>query len=114
MCVLCGEPLTHLHWTEERPDAGAKTTMFVRDARDHHGERRRERLRRARLADRVLRLHGLKLTDPGVRGYVLSDAKGRSVLVADLGELWPAAERLLGRPLDPLDPTLLEALARDG
>jgi hypothetical protein len=32
------------------------------------------------------------------------------VLVQDLGSLWPAAQRLTGRPLDPLDPALHAAL----
>ena len=33
-------------------------------------------------------------------------------MVPDLGALWPAAERLLGRPCDPLDPDFLARLAR--
>jgi hypothetical protein len=44
--------------------------------------------------------------------YVLRDRKGRSEVVGDLGALWQAAERLAGKPLDPLDPGLLLALAR--
>jgi hypothetical protein len=37
-------------------------------------------------------------------------------LVQDLGALWPAVAKLAGRPPDPLDPTLQEALsaANDG
>jgi hypothetical protein len=31
-------------------------------------------------------------------------------LVQDLGSLWPAAQRLTGRPLDPLDPALQATL----
>jgi hypothetical protein len=31
-------------------------------------------------------------------------------VVNDLGSLWTAAETLAGRPLDPLDPTLVAAL----
>jgi hypothetical protein len=42
--------------------------------------------------------------------WTLRDAKGRSVVVADLGSLWSEAERLAGRPLDPLDPDLVAAL----
>jgi hypothetical protein len=31
-----------------------------------------------------------------------------------LGALWPAAERLAKRPLDPLDPGVIAALTRHG
>jgi hypothetical protein len=41
---------------------------------------------------------------------VLRDRKGKTAVVDDLGALWTAAERLAGRPLDPLDPVLVGAL----
>jgi hypothetical protein len=44
------------------------------------------------------------------RVWTLRDAKGRSAVVADLGSLWGEAERLAGRPLDPLDPDLQRSL----
>ena len=37
------------------------------------------------------------------------DGKGRAEVADDLAGLWVAAERLAGRPLDPLDPVLLDA-----
>ena len=43
--------------------------------------------------------------------YVVSDGKGRSEVAADLAALWAAVERLAGRPLDPLDPALVELLS---
>jgi hypothetical protein len=42
--------------------------------------------------------------------YIVRDRKGRAEVVDDLGGLWAAAERLAGRPLDPLDPALLAPL----
>lgn len=36
------------------------------------------------------------------QSLVLSNGRGRSETVTGLGELWPAAQRLLGRPLDVL------------
>ena len=54
---------------------------------------------------------GLELGDWGGRVYVLRDRKGRSAVVDDLGTLWVEAERLAGRPLDPLDPGLVAALS---
>ena len=35
-------------------------------------------------------------------------------MAVDAGNLWQAAERLAGRPLDPLDPALVRALHGDG
>jgi hypothetical protein len=90
MCALCGVLLTS-HWAEL--DSG-----------------RRERVFRVGLLNRVLAHFSLELGDWGGRVYVLRDRKGKSVVVDDLGSLWPAAERLAGRPLDPLDPALVAAL----
>ena len=58
----------------------------------------------------VLRHYGLRVSDWAGSKYLLRNKKGRSVLVQDLGSLWPAAQRLAGRPLDPLDPALHAAL----
>jgi hypothetical protein len=90
MCALCGVLLNE-HWAEQ--DGG-----------------RRARAARARLLNRVLEYFGLRLDDWAGRVYVLRDRKGRSVVVSDLGALWLEAERLAGRPLDPLDPELVRAL----
>jgi hypothetical protein len=91
MCALCGVLLSD-HWTEQ-------------------GGGRRRRIERVRLVNRVLGHFGLRLDDWAGRTYVLRDRKGRSVVVPDLGSLWQEAGRLAGRPLDPLDPALLDALA---
>jgi hypothetical protein len=44
---------------------------------------------------------------------VLRSATGRQAVVPDLVGMWNAAEQLAGRPCDPLDPELIEALERD-
>jgi hypothetical protein len=90
MCALCGVLLSE-HWAEQ--EGG-----------------RRLRASRVRLINRVLDHHGLRLDDWAGRVYLLRDRKGRTAVVADLGALWPQAERLAGRPLDPLDPELVRAL----
>jgi hypothetical protein len=92
MCALCGALFTS-HWAES-------------------GSGRRERVFRARLVNRVLAHFGLELTDWAGRVYLLRDRKGKTAVVDDLGGLWAAAERLAGRPLDPLDPDLLASLSR--
>jgi hypothetical protein len=40
--------------------------------------------------------------------------KGQSVIVNDLAGLWPWIEKLLGKPVDPLDERLLEYLQGSG
>jgi hypothetical protein len=92
MCALCGVLLTS-HWAER--DSG-----------------RRDRVFRVRLVNRVLSHFGLDLVDWSGRVYILSDRKGRTMVVDDLGGLWTAAAELAGRPLDPLDPELVAALRR--
>jgi hypothetical protein len=91
MCALCGVLLSD-HWAEQ--DGG-----------------RRQRVFRVRLVNRVLDHFGLRLDDWAGRVYVLRDRKGRAAVVDDLGVLWSQAALLAGRPLDPLDPELLSALA---
>ena len=74
------------------------------------GDGRRARILRAGLLDRVLAHFGLAVS-AWAGSYVVRDGKGGQAVVADLGALWVEAERLAGRPLDPLDPALVEALA---
>ena len=82
--------------------------MFVGD--DQQRVRMRDRLHLVRLANQILCHYGLRLDDWSGSKYILSDQKGNSALIQDLGSLWPAAEKIIHRPLDPLDPSLLEAL----
>jgi len=74
------------------------------------GAGRRARGFRVVLLNRVLAHYGLSLSDWAGGVYTLRDAKGRSVVVTDIGSLWSEAEKLAGRTLDPLDPELLAAL----
>ena len=92
MCGLCGVILNH-HWAEQ--DGGRRTRVF-----------------RAALLDRVLGHFGLSLQDWAGTVYILRDRKGASAVVQDIGAVWSEAERLLARPLDPLDPALIAELSR--
>ena len=92
MCALCGVLLNE-HWAEQ--DGGRRARVF-----------------RAGLMNRVLDHFGLRLDDWQGRIYVLRDRKGRSAVVDNLGAVWSEAEKLAGRPLDPLDPGLLASLGR--
>jgi hypothetical protein len=90
MCSLCNV-LVNDHWAEQ--EGGRRGRVF-----------------RVRLLNRVLGFYGLRLDDWSGRVWVLRDSKGRSVVVRDLGSLWLEAEKLTGRPLDPLDPKLVASL----
>ena len=113
MCGLCGMFAGERHWTER-----AASPAIFGGTGDGVGAERlrvtpaRERQERVRLVNRVLDHFGLVLAEWAASSYVLRTKTGRSEMVPDLGALWPAAERLLGRPCDPLDPGLLARLAR--
>src|ERR687889_802875 len=110
MCILCGEFVTRIHWTEKHAEDRARASIVAGAKDENRRNRRRERTRRAAVTNEVLRHYGLKVTDWSGTKYVLRDGKGRFELVQDLGSLWPAAQKLTGRPLDPLDPALQAAL----
>ena len=104
MCVLCWQFLTEDHWTESHLGEDSA----VSGDREHI--RRRDWRRRTQVLNHVLGVYGLRLEDWQSRSYLLSDRKGNTIIVQNVGELWPAAQQLVGRSLDPLDPQLIEAL----
>ena len=108
MCSLCGILGGRGHWTESAssPEVFAARTELHTPAR--------ERQQRTRVLNVVLAHYGLSVADWTAGKSVLRSATGRTALVDNVGELWPAAERLTGRTLDPLDPALLAALAPPG
>jgi hypothetical protein len=108
MCGLCGVLGAEVHWS----DAAAGPDAFPRRAGTPAATRRQERQRRIALANRILQHYRLKLADFEGRSYVLRGATGRQEVVPHLALLWTAAERIAGRPCDPLDPALIAALER--
>lgn len=109
MCVLCGEFVSHVHWAERRVEDEALAAGAVTG--EHHRHRRRDRLHRAALTNEVVAHYGLRVVDWNGRSYLLTDRKGHSELVEDLGSLWPVVEKLSGRTPDPLSPALLEEMS---
>lgn len=94
MCNACGNPATPGHWT----DAGADTPS----------DRLRARFHRAGLLNAVLRPYGLTAHDGGVvPGIQVGTLSGSSTIVPDLEAVWAEAARLIGQPIDPLDPRFL-------
>jgi hypothetical protein len=99
MCGLCGVFLTETHWADSSVD-GART-------------RRHERLHRVALTNRVLKPFGLKVSDWQGSAYIVATQTGQSSVVPSIAAVWPVAEQLRKRTLDPLDDALIEALERD-
>ena len=104
MCSLCGILGGKAHWT----DSSATPDVFAGRAQSHTA--RRERLDRAGLVNQILRHYRLTLKDWAGTQYVLRGSTGKTALVENLSQMWAEAERLTGRPLDPLDPELLADL----
>lgn len=100
MCGLCGVLGGGEHWTDGQAIGGPAT-------------RRAERQRRVGLANAVLAHYGLQMADWQGAQYVLSNRTGRTEIVDNPTHLWQAAERLLGRPCDPLAPDLIDRLERE-
>jgi hypothetical protein len=106
MCSLCGVLGSSDHWTDTVARASRNADPVAR---------RRERARRVRVANPVLARFGLGVADWQGTAFLLSSRTGKSEIIADLGHLWPAAERLSGQLCDPLALPLIQRLEqRDG
>jgi hypothetical protein len=105
MCALCAVLGKSTHWTDmtgraEFESAGNKVT------------RRYERARRAALIKPMLDHLNLELHDWSGSSWLVSDQAGKNEEVYQLTEIWASAERLAGHACDPLDPDLIESLAK--
>ena len=106
MCALCGVLGGSEHWT----DAVARPGVLTRNI--DPAARRRARMHRVAAANRVLAPYRMSLADWQGSAFVLTTATGKTEIVDNLAHLWMAAERLLGRACDPLDPELIAQLER--
>jgi hypothetical protein len=101
VCSLCGTLYSTRHWAEA-PGDGAEVEARRAWMRD--------RLRRVGMLNRVLGPLALSVDEWEGTAYVLRTRTGESVLCADLATLFVEAQRLARKPLDPLDPGLLDRL----
>jgi hypothetical protein len=92
MCGLCGMFGGADHWTDQ---AGGSAL-----------EQAAERRHRVEVANAVLEPFGIRCAEWQGR-FTVAGRTGRSLIVDHLGALWPAAEKLAGRPIDPLDPAVI-------
>jgi hypothetical protein len=97
MCALCGALGGEEHWSTRRETSGQT--------------RRAERLARVRAANVVLGAFAMRLDDWQGSALVLSGATGRREIVDTLPQVWEMAGRMLGQPIDPLDPALIGRIA---
>ncbi|MER1967576.1 hypothetical protein [Castellaniella sp. GW247-6E4] len=67
-------------------------------------------MRRVAYLNRVLVAFSCSVSDWQGSKYLLSTFTGKTELVDNLGQLWPAVERLTGGIADPLSPAVLERL----
>ena len=104
MCSLCGVLGGNEHWA----DAVARPGVFTRNT--DRIDRRRERANRVRIANQVLTPFGMTLSDWQDSAFLLSTRTGKTEIIEDLGHLWPTAERLCGRPCDPLDEAVMASM----
>ena len=102
MCALCGVLGGAEHWTE----AVARPGVFTRNT--DPASRRRERMKSGGGGEPGSETLPSDASPTG-RGARSScrRATGKTEIVDNLAHLWTAAERLLGRPCDPLDEELI-------
>ncbi len=120
MCVLCGELISSFHWTDGTDGSDGsgsyemgenlKGSNALISANENARERKRARLKRVGLLNRILAFYGLKIDDWQGAKFVLCDKKGQSVIVNDLGDLWDKAQNLAKKEMDALDSNLLAFL----
>ena len=100
----------HVHWTDQPlhdVEYRNKTTIT---AGEGQRDRRRLRIRRVAIANRILSYYGLKVQDWNGSKFVISDKKGTSNIVHDLGGMWKTASDMCHKEMDPLDPDFLKAI----
>lgn len=105
MCMACGQMFMNIHWSDtQRTDSNGFVDQSLL---------LRTRLAKVKYTNQVLGFYGLRVSSRAGGGYTVSNRTGRSVLCQDFGDLWPKAQMLTGRTVDPLDPQLIAYLNGD-
>lgn len=99
MCGLCGTLVGSEDWSGT-------------NIGDEGATRRAARQRRVRLANQVLTHFGLRLDDWQGSAFLLSGRTGKTEVVDNLPMAWRTGAAICGRPIDPLDPSLLARLEK--
>lgn len=105
MCILCGEFVEQLHWT----DIESKQFDTV-VAGQHQRDRKRSRDLRTKICNEILHFYSINLKEWNNSKFLMTNNKGKMEVLQDLGQIWQKSEEMIGKPIDPLDPLLLERL----
>lgn len=103
MCVLCGEMMSAFHWS----DVSFEEQSTLICSGENQKQRMHKRLERVKLLTNILEFYGLKLREWQGSKYILSNKKGRDVIVNDLGDLWHKVQELEKIVPDVFDENLL-------
>lgn len=72
MCILCGEMISTLHWSE----LNFKEEKHELNVGEEQKERLRIRLKKVKILNEILEFYGLKLKEWQNSKYILSNKKG--------------------------------------
>lgn len=72
MCILCGEMISTLHWSE----LNFKEEKHELSVGEEQKERLRIRLKKVKILNEILEFYGLKLKEWQNSKYILSNKKG--------------------------------------
>ena len=73
-----------------------------------------ERSDRVALLNVVLSIMGIRAADWGGSSYALENSAGNTRNAYNLMEIWEKADELSSRPVDPIDPQIIQQLAHEG
>lgn len=105
MCGLCGLWGHVAHWSSASSPAVSGGAAGALNPL-------RERALQVRSLDRVARLVGAGVEDWAGSSWIVRSASGATEIVDALPLVWPALERLAGRPVDPLSDGVIESVGR--
>lgn len=105
MCIFCGDFIANVHWTDFKNDATSEVIVG-----DLQRVRQQARIERVHFINKILVFYQLKLTDWNGSKFILSDLKGTTSIVHDLGSLWAEVEKRIGYAIDPLSTNLMEKI----
>jgi hypothetical protein len=103
MCGLCAALGGSRFWTDT-----AGREEFAADGRPV--SLMLERSGRVALLNMVLSTMGVRVSDWAGSSYVLEDAAGNTRNAYNLMEIWEKADELSTRPVDPIDPQIVQQL----
>ena len=107
MCAFCAMlSAGGAHWTEAGTNAGHSSEL------ESGRSRYLDRLYRVDLMNRVLDYYGCAAEDWANNKYIVRGRSGQTAIVDQLPQVWMTVDGIAGRPTDPLDSGLLEALRR--